>query len=226
MLAAVLAALLPLMQAPAPATPPTTPPTTTPPTSTPPTAPPTEAPKDSAPKPAPKPATPPAAPQKPAPKPPTIVTANDVLHVTPQAGLVRQKFTFFGEEFDCELCLDHTSRNTGMGARTEFPEGTAMIFVHPYPTLLNYWMKDCLIDMDMVMVDETGIISALHEGVREKLRTKQESLRDYEDRLRRYSSYRRAKYVIEFPAGTIARLKPKQGQRIAIDWKSLDSRAK
>ena len=139
---------------------------------------------------------------------------------------MRQKFTFFGEEFDCELCLDQTSRNTGMGARTEFPDGTAMIFVHPNPTLLNYWMKDCLIDMDMVMVDDTGIISALHEGVREKLRTKQESLREYEDRLRRYSSYRRAKYVIEFPAGTIARLKPKQGQRIAIDWKSLDSRAK
>ena len=148
------------------------------------------------------------------------------MHVTPQTGLVRQKFTFFGEEFDCELCLDQTSRNTGMGARTEFPDGTAMIFVHPNPTLLNYWMKDCLIDMDMVMVDDTGIISALHEGVREKLRTKQESLREYEDRLRRYSSYRRAKYVIEFPAGTIARLKPKQGQRIAIDWKSLDARAK
>ncbi len=216
MLAVVLATLLPLMQAPAPATPPTTPPTTSP----------TEAPKDSAPKPATPPATPTDAPQKPAPKPPTLVTANDVLHVTPQTGLVRQKFTFFGEEFDCELCLDQTSRNTGMGARTEFPDGTAMIFVHPNPTLLNYWMKDCLIDMDMVMVDDTGIISALHEGVREKLRTKQESLREYEDRLRRYSSYRRAKYVIEFPAGTIARLKPKQGQRIAIDWKSLDARAK
>jgi len=214
MLAVVLATLLPLMQAPAPATPPTTP-----------TTPPTEAPKPATP-PAAPPATQAGAPQKPAPKPPTPVTANDVLHVTPQTGLVRQKFTFFGEEFDCELCLDQTSRNTGMGARTEFPDGTAMIFVHPNPTLLNYWMKDCLIDMDMVMVDDTGIISALHEGVREKLRTKQESLREYEDRLRRYSSYRRAKYVIEFPAGTIARLKPKQGQRISIDWKSLDSRAK
>jgi uncharacterized membrane protein (UPF0127 family) len=214
MLAVVLATLLPLMQAPAPATPPTTP-----------TTPPTEAPKPATP-PAAPPATQAGAPQNPAPKPPTPVTANDVLHVTPQTGLARQKFTFFGEEFDCELCLDQTSRNTGMGARTEFPDGTAMIFVHPNPTLLNYWMKDCLIDMDMVMVDDTGIISALHEGVREKLRTKQESLREYEDRLRRYSSYRRAKYVIEFPAGTIARLKPKQGQRIAIDWKSLDSRAK
>jgi uncharacterized membrane protein (UPF0127 family) len=113
-----------------------------------------------------------------------------------------------------------------MGARTEFPAGTAMIFVHPRPALLNFWMKDCLIDMDMVMVDENGVICALHEAVRERLRSKGESLQDYEDRLRRYSSNRRAKYVVEFPSGTIARLKPQLGQRIAIDWKSLDARAK
>jgi uncharacterized membrane protein (UPF0127 family) len=213
MLTVVLAALLPLMQGAAPATPSA------------PTPPPAEAPKDSGSKPA-SPPTQQQAPEKPAPKPATVVTANDVLHVTAQEGLPRQKFTFFGEEFDCELCLDQTSRSAGMGARTEFPEGSAMIFVHPIPTLLNYWMKDCLIDMDMVMVDENGIICALHEGVREKLRTKQESLQQYEDRLRRYSSYRRAKYVLEFPSGTIARLKPKQGQKIAIDWKSLDKRAK
>jgi uncharacterized membrane protein (UPF0127 family) len=176
-----------------------------------------------------KPAAPPPEPAKPAPKPapkpPTVVTANDVLHVAPQTGLPREKFTFFGEEFDCELCLTPASRNAGMGARTEFPEGTAMIFVHPTPMLLNYWMKDCLIDMDMVMVDDKGVICALHEAVRERLRTKGESLQDYEDRLRRYLSNRRAKFVLEFPSGTIARLQPKLGQRIAIDWKSLDARA-
>ncbi|MFN9126612.1 MAG: DUF192 domain-containing protein [bacterium] len=185
-----------------------------------------DAPKQETPKQeSPKPAAPPAEPAKPAPKPPTVVTANDVLHVAPQTGLPREKFTFFGEEFDCELCLTPASRNAGMGARTEFPEGTAMIFVHPTPMLLNYWMKDCLIDMDMVMVDDKGVICALHEAVRERLRTKGESLQDYEDRLRRYLSNRRAKYVLEFPSGTIARLQPKLGQRIAIDWKSLDARA-
>ena len=70
-----------------------------------------------------------------------------------------------------------------------------------------------------------GVICALHEAVRERLRTKGESLQDYEDRLRRYLSNRRAKYVVEFPAGSIARLQPKLGQRITIDWKSLDARA-
>jgi uncharacterized membrane protein (UPF0127 family) len=188
-----------------------------------PAAPPAESPRDA---PSAPPAPPAPAATQPVPKPPTVVTDNDVLHVEPQKDLPRQKFTFFGEEFDCELCLDQPSRSAGMGARTEFPAGTAMIFVHPRPALLNFWMKDCLIDMDMVMVDENGVICALHEAVRERLRSKGESLQDYEDRLRRYSSNRRAKYVVEFPSGTIARLKPQLGQRIAIDWKSLDARAK
>lgn len=165
-------------------------------------------------------------PDKPAPKPATIVGPNDMLHVKPQEGLPREKFTMFGEVFDCELCLDTDSRNAGMGARTEFPRNAAMIFVHPFPGLLNYWMKDCLIDMDMVMVDSQGVVCATHEAVREKLRTKDESLEAYHNRLHRYSSYRRAKYVVEFAPGTVARLKAKPGQKLDIDWKALDRRAK
>lgn len=163
---------------------------------------------------------------RPAPKPATVPGPNDVLHAAAQKDLPRRTYTIFGESFDCELCLEPTSRDIGMAARTEFPEGTAMIFVHPRPRMLNYWMKDCLIDMDIVMVDRNGVVDALHEAVREKLRTKDESLADYQARLPLYGTPTPAKYVIEFPPGTIARLKPKVGQRIDIDWKSLDAAAK
>jgi uncharacterized membrane protein (UPF0127 family) len=163
---------------------------------------------------------------RPAPKPATVPGPNDVLHAAAQKDLPRRTYTIFGESFDCELCLQPTSRDIGMAARTEFPEGTAMIFVHPRPRMLNYWMKDCLIDMDIVMVDRNGVVGALHEAVREKLRTKDESLADYQARLPLYGTPTPAKYVIELPPGTIARLKPKVGQRIDIDWKPLDAIAK
>jgi len=159
-------------------------------------------------------------------KPPTVPGPNDVLHVAAQKDLPRATYKLFGEEFDCELCLEPVSREIGMGARTEFPEGTAMIFVHPAPTNLSYWMKDCLIDMDMVMVDRDGFICALHEATREPLRRREETLETYQNRLRRYLSIRRAQYVIEFPSGTIARLKPALGHRVDIDWKALAARAK
>jgi uncharacterized membrane protein (UPF0127 family) len=158
---------------------------------------------------------------KPSPKP-----VDGILHCEPQKGLPRETLTFLGEEWDCELCLDETSRATGMGARTEFPAGTAMVFVYPRASVLAFWMKDCLIDLDMVFVDVDGRITALHEARRQPLRTQSQSLDAYERGLKRYSSNRRAQFVIEVPTGTIARLKPELGQRIDLDWKTLAERAK
>lgn len=160
------------------------------------------------------------------PWPPTVPTDDDILHVKPQEGLPVETYSFFGEEFRCELCLDEDSRSAGMGARSEFPEGTAMIFVHPRPRLLHYWMKDCLIELDIVYVDANGRIATMYEARRERLRRKTETLEAYEARLPRYSSKRQVKYVIELPAGTVARLKPKVGERVPIDWRALDARAK
>lgn len=176
--------------------------------------------------PATKPAAPAGAPPKEKKAVPPLPKSDTVLHCKPQTGLPRAKFTFFGQEWDCELCLDDASRSTGMGAREEFPAGTAMIFVHPRSSLLSFWMKDCLVDMDMVFVDSEGKISAMHEAKRQTLRAKSQTLEGYEGGLVRYSSNRRAKYVIEVPAGTIARVKPTLGQKIDIDWASLDARAK
>lgn len=176
---------------------------------------------------------PPAKPEAPkqadTPKPaqaPTVVRPDNVLHCTAQTGIPREKLKFFGEEWSTELCLDETSRATGMGARTEFPPNTAMLFAYSKPDLLSFWMKDCLIDMDMVFVDAEGKISALHEAKRQPLRTRGQSLDAYESGLKRYSSNRRAKYCVELPAGTIKRLKPSLGQKIQIDWASIDSRTK
>ena len=167
---------------------------------------------------------PPQAPAKP--EPPAPAQSDVVMHCKPQTGLPREKLRFLGEEWDAELCLDEASRRTGMGARTEFPAGTAMIFVHPKPTLLSFWMKDCLIDLDIVFVDADGKICALHEAKKERLRLKSESLEMYEARLARYGSNRRAKYAIELPAGTVARLKPSLGQKIEADLSKLDALAK
>jgi len=158
--------------------------------------------------------------------PPAPPKQDTILHCTAQTGLPREKLRFLGEEWDCELCLDDSSRRTGMGARTEFPPSTAMIFVHPKPQLLSFWMKDCLIDLDIVFVDADGKICALHEARKEPLRAKGESLDKYEARLKRYGSNRRAKYAVELPAGSIARLKPALGQPLDAGWAKLDARAK
>ncbi len=190
----------------------------------PPATPPAEAPADGPKKESPKDGKPAPAARKPWPA--TVPTENDILHVKPQEGLPVETYAFFGEDFRSELCLDEASRSAGMGARSEFPDGTAMIFVHPHPRVLHYWMKDCLIELDIVYVDANGRIATMYEARRERLRQKTETLEAYEARLPRYSSKRQVKYVIELPAGTLARVKPKVGERIPIDWRALDARAK
>lgn len=191
-----------------------------------PEAPPKEIPKDPPAAPA-APATPPPAPKPEPPKPaPPAPGPNEMLHCEPQKDLPREKLVFFEEEFDCELCLDETSRATGMGARTDFPAGTAMVFVHPRPIVLSYWMKDCLIDLDIVFVDANGRIAAIHRAKKEPLRRKNEALAIYERRLPRYGSNRMVQFALEFPAGTLDRWQPSLGTRLPLDWKALAARAK
>ncbi|MCE2884889.1 MAG: DUF192 domain-containing protein [Planctomycetaceae bacterium] len=172
--------------------------------------------------------TPPASPKPPASKqkPATVPTKDDVVDAKPRTDLPKERIVLLGEQFDTEFCFDEASRATGMGGRSEFPEGTAMIFVHPRAIMLNYWMKDCLIDLDMIFVDAKGRVTAIHEATREKLRTKGETKDRYESRLYLYGSRSPAQFVIELPAGSLKRLKPMIGQQLGLDWARYAQRAK
>lgn len=173
------------------------------------------------------PSTPPATPPKSSKaKPATVPTKDDILEAHPRADLPKERIVLLGEHFDAEFCFDEATRATGMGGRSEFPEGTAMIFVHPRPIMLNYWMKDCLIDMDMIFVDGKGRVTALHEATREKLRSTGETKERYESRLYRYGSRMPAQFVIELPPGSIKRLKPMVSQQLGLDWSRYAQRAK
>ncbi len=159
-------------------------------------------------------------------KPATVPTKDDIVEAVPHKDLPRERIVLLGEQFDAELCFDETTRATGMGGRSEFPAGTAMIFVHPRAIMLNYWMKDCLIDLDMIFVDPKGRITAIHEATREKLRATGETKTRYENRLYLYSSRAPAQFVIELPAGSLKRLKPMVGQQLGLDWSRYAQRAK
>jgi uncharacterized membrane protein (UPF0127 family) len=126
-----------------------------------------------------------------------------------------------GETFTMELALTDEQITRGMGGRDSFPEGGGMMFVFAEADHRGFWMKDCLIDIDLIFIDSRGIVTAVHRMPAEPPRQEGETQREYENRLPLYHSYYPAQFAIELPAGSIDRLGVKPEDRIQMDLEGL-----
>ena len=141
------------------------------------------------------------------------------------AGLPRVGLVFKGEPFDVELASTVESRARGMGGRRNFPPGTAMLFVNPGDRVRRYWMKDCLVDIDVAFIDRFGRITAMHRMPAEPARRPNESMNAYQARLRGYPSRRPARYALELPPGELDRLGFRVGELLPLPHAPLQATA-
>jgi len=137
------------------------------------------------------------------------------------AGLPIEVIKVNGESFDTEVAATDVSRTKGLGGRASIGKNEAMIFVFKESDLQRFWMKDCLMDIDIVYLDRTGRITAAHTMKREPPRAAGETQAAYEARLPFYNSDKEALYALEFAAGTNDRLGLKAGQTITLDHGKL-----
>ena len=63
--------------------------------------------------------------------------------------------------FTVELADDAPSRAKGLMNRDSLARSAGMLFVYPAPKRVGFWMKDTLIPLDMIFMDETGTVTRI-----------------------------------------------------------------
>lgn len=129
-------------------------------------------------------------------------------------------------EYTLEIAAEFLSRTKGLSGRKEIAERGGMIFVYTNADIRNFWMYECLVDIDIMYLDPKGVVTATHTMKAEPLRQPRETAAAYEARLKRYSSRRPAQFAIELRAGEIKRLEIKPGDVIEFDRRELTDLAR
>ena len=137
-----------------------------------------------------------------------------------------EKVVIGAETFKLEIAADPKSRIRGLMERTKIEDHGGMLFVFRKSMRRSFWMKNCLVDIDIVFLDRRGRIVALHKMKVQPPRRKSESEGAYHRRLKSYPSRSRSQFAIELKAGSIDRLKLKRDKKIELNFKKLQKLAK
>ncbi len=83
----------------------------------------------------------------------------------PQRGLEKKTLTFgHGRELRVEIADTHKKRQLGMMCRESFGNVDGMLFLFDSPKVQSFWMKNTLIPLDMVFIDEHRMIVGVEEN--------------------------------------------------------------
>jgi uncharacterized membrane protein (UPF0127 family) len=66
--------------------------------------------------------------------------------------------------FNVEVADDPAERAQGLMNRPSMPASAGMLFLYDAPQRATFWMKNTLIPLDMIFLDQTGTVTRVHEN--------------------------------------------------------------
>ena len=111
-----------------------------------------------------------------------------------------------GKNINVEIADSPEERARGLAYRDSLAEQTGMLFVFDNSSILRFWMKNTLIPLDIIYIDENKRIVTLMEN----------ALPCLLDPCEIYSSSSPAKYVLEINGGEADNLGIKEGDFVKI----------
>jgi uncharacterized membrane protein (UPF0127 family) len=69
-----------------------------------------------------------------------------------------------GTVVKAEVMMTEVDMKRGMMFRDTFPEGRAMLFIHPQPTKQPYWMYQVKIPLDIIWMDKSHLVVEIAEN--------------------------------------------------------------
>lgn len=122
------------------------------------------------------------------------------------------------ERFELELAMDDDTRRRGLMHREHMDDDAGMLFAFPDERRRQFWMKNCLIDLDILFLDANGRIVATDTMMAP-------TELDFGVPVDRSDSVRPAQFAIELNRGTIHRLGLEVGDTIDLPLAALKAHA-
>jgi uncharacterized protein len=113
-----------------------------------------------------------------------------------------------GSKIFAEIAATLDKRTTGLMFRNNLESDRGMLFVFPEMGYWTFWMKNTLIPLDIIWLDDFQRI--LHVESRVPICTK------IDDSCPRYSARRESQYVLEIKAGMAEQLGLEPGQQLKV----------